>query len=416
MKRNYPLLLASQSLGAFGDQFVLAVIIGQFTFLKKAGTISAAEYQSANAIYPALLFIPYVLLGPLTGYLNDRFAKTRWLLGGNLIKLLGCVVAMLSIALHWENMAWQGLGYFIVGIGACIYGPAKYGILPEILPTERLVKANGTVEMLTLASLLLGALAGARMIDHATPMQCYGALVGIYAVALLLNACMTKTPHNADVRINRAVPEFFRHYRNLLVQPRLGRVLIGTAVFWICGAVMKMNFNPWGLETLGFKTRSDPNTAIALLGLWLAVGIMIGSILAGQLHRVGDVSKTRPYGLLLAVMIGLLGYITNHTVAIAMLIIAGALGGLFLIPLNAALQAESDESKLGKTIACQNFQENVAMCLSSGLVLSGIKAGFTAQAIFVSLAILTGLAALALKIPQAITINKESHREPATTE
>lgn len=430
LPRNYLLLLASQSLSAFGDQFVLAVIIGQLTFLKRDGAITDAAYQSANAIYPSLLFIPYVLFGPVTGYLNDRFAKTRWLLGGNAVKFAGTLLAAASLALGSRDMAWQGVGYFIIGIGACVYGPAKYGILPEILPTERLVKANGTVEMLTLLSILLGALGGARMIDHNSPLLCYGVLLGIYGAALALNACMMLTPHNENVRWQSSVGEFFRHYGGLLTHRRLGKVLIGTAIFWICGAVMKMNFNPWGLNELGFKNEANPNTAIAMLGLWLAVGVMIGSVLAGQFHKVGDLTWTQRYGWMLAVTIMLLGSVgmwafwTEWTVTVPritfnllvmklvlggfqilvwivlVLIVTGFFAGLFLIPLNAALQAESDPAKLGKTIACQNFQENIAMSVSGMLVFLAAKADAAAPHVFIGLAVLVFIAVTLLRIPR----------------
>jgi len=406
--RNYPLLLAAQTLGAFGDQFVLAVILGQFTFMKVRGEIPEADYQLANAVYPMLLFIPYVLGAPLTGYLNDRFSKTRWLLGGNIIKLVGTLIAMASLSSGPGAMAWQGVGYFIVGIGACIYGPAKYGILPEILPLERLVKANGTVEMLTLLAILLGGLGGAKMIDHYPPVACYGVLLVLFGTAAVLNACMTVTPSNPDVRWQNSVGAFFGHFRGLFAQQRLGRVLLGTAVFWICGAVFKMNFNPWGAETLNYKDSPTVNTDIALLGLWLAVGVMIGSMLAGQLHRVGELRWTQRYGWMLAAVIASLGLInhlgldahTQRKLAVAGLIGVGLFAGLFLIPLNAALQAEGDPWKLGKTIACQNFQENVAMTLSGGLVAFATSRGASAPEVFLGLAALVFVTVTLLKIPE----------------
>ena len=402
MKRNYPLLLLSQSLGAFGDQFVLAVIIGQLTFLKQKGLITEQYYQASNAIYPSLLFIPYVLFGPLTGYLNDRFAKTRWLLGGNAIKFAGCLFAAASLAFGWPGLEWQGVGYLVIGLGACIYGPAKYGILPEILPTERLVKANGTVEMLTLLSILIGAVGGAKMIDayKDAPLMCYGALLGIYGTALALNACMTVTPHNENVRLRDSTGEFFGHFRALLTHARLGKVLVGTAIFWVCGSIMKMNFNPWGLETLGFKAEANPNTAIALLGLWLAVGVMVGSVLAGQFHRVGELHWTRRYGFVLAAAIAGLWLTDHRGVAVGVLIGTGMIAGLFLIPLNAALQAESDPAKLGKTIACQNFLENLAMSVSGGLVLLAAQAKFSAPMVFLGLAVLVAVIIFLLRIPE----------------
>jgi len=397
--RNYLLLLAAQTLGAFGDQFILAVIIGQFTFLRRDGAITQAEFQMANAVYPSLLFVPFVLLGPVTGYLNDRFPKNRWLLGGNAIKLLGCLLAALSLGWGHGGLHWQGVGYFIVGIGACFYGPAKYGILPEILPRERLVKANGTVEMLTLAAILFGALGGAKMIDHFSPFVCYGVLMAIYGMALALNSRMDVTPNNPNVDWRQSVPEFFSHYFGMLRQPRLGRVLVGTAVFWICGAVLKMNFNPWGLGTLGYSKSANPNTAVALLGLWLAVGVMAGSMLAGHLHKVGDIRATQPYGWLLAGIIAAMSLVSQHVLVVPTLICCGVFAGLFLIPLNAALQAESDPSKLGKTIACQNFQENVAMSVSGVLVTIAANQGFTPQAVFLGLAAVVAMSVVALRIP-----------------
>lgn len=131
--RNYPLLLASQFLGAFGDNAILAVIVGQLTLLQRSGEIGLDELRTRSAIYTSLLFIPYVLLAPLAGYLNDRHSKTSWLLGGNLLKVLGAGVCSLSL---WHGYVWQAPGYLIVGIGSTIYGPAKYGILPEILPAS----------------------------------------------------------------------------------------------------------------------------------------------------------------------------------------------------------------------------------------------------------------------------------------
>src|SRR5439155_1424521 len=290
--RNYPLLLASQFLSAYGDNVILWFILGPLTLSQQQGLVSQTDLSRANSVYTSLLFIPYVLLAPLAGYLNDRFPKTNWLFGGNLIKLAGTVVAMLSLA---GNSVWQGIGYFIVGIGACIYSPAKYGVLPEILPTEHLVKANGTIEMLTLVAILLGTVGGAVLVDKLPLSYCYPILLGIYGASLALNLFMVRTPNDATIRWRNSAQEFVNNFGSLLRSPRLARVLLGTVLFWICGSMMKMNFQPWGLETLHLKT----NTAISLLGVKLAVGVMIGSVLAGQLHAVGDLRRTQIYGALL---------------------------------------------------------------------------------------------------------------------
>ncbi len=404
--RNYPLLLAGQFLGALGDNAILAVIVGQLTYLQQSGAITATELRTRNTIYTSLLFVPYVLLAPLAGYLNDRYAKTNWLIGGNALKLAGTAICALSV---WYGSTWQGIGYLIVGIGACFYGPAKYGILPEILPRERLVKANGTVELLTLVAILGGAIAGSVMADafKGRVLISFYIVGGIFTAALLFNLFMTPTAHKPEVRLSSSVSEFGQHLRNLLSSARLCRVLIGTALFWVCGAAIKINFQPWGLEVLHLPD----NTQISLLGLWLSVGVMGGSILAGQLHKVGDLRKTQLYGFLLAGMLALLASVnTFHfwrmpvvhagplllVVPVVLLLIAtGVTAGLFLIPLNAALQSESDETKLGKTIAVQNLGDNLGMCLAGAYVFGSVKAGLSSSGVFLGLAlVVTSLVAL----------------------
>jgi LPLT family lysophospholipid transporter-like MFS transporter len=421
-RRNYPLLLASQFLGAFGDNAILAVIVGQLTLLQKAGQLTSEELRSRNTIYTSILFIPYVLLAPLAGFLNDRYSKTRWLRGGNLIKILGTLICALSI---WFGYSWQGLGYFVVGVGSTLYGPAKYGILPEILPREKLVRANGAVELLTLLAILSGGIAGAVIVDHLPLEACYGILLAIFSGSFLLNLLMDATPYDPSVRLAVSVHEFTHHFRVMLSGVRLRPILVGTTLFWVCGAAMKINFQPWGLDVL----KLPDNTQIALLGLWLMVGVMIGSVLAGRLFTIGDLRRTRWFGFSLAValvlifLVGQLGLATvgqslwtatqaDGSVHVRLVILplvmvlligAGIASGLFLIPLNAALQSESDPQKLGKTIAVQNFCDNCGMILSGILVYGCVKAGLSASAVFMVLALLVVGVVTWLRIPHRAT-------------
>lgn len=441
--RNYPLLLASQFLGAFGDNAILAVIVGQLTLLQRSGEIGLDELRTRSAIYTSLLFIPYVLLAPLAGYLNDRYSKTSWLLGGNLLKLIGAGVCALSIRYGY---VWQAPGYLIVGIGSTIYGPAKYGILPEILPRERLVKANGMVELLTLLAILSGAIAGSILVDRAPIWVCYAALLGTFGLALALNVGMTPTPSSPGVRLGTSVREFLRHLGQMLCSQipawrglggapqflgegmasalrgtRLGKILIGTSLFWICGAGMKINFQPWGLDVLHLPD----NTQIALLGVWLSVGVMVGSLIAGAAFQVGDLRRVRPVGFLLGALLVLvfavgslglgnwgrqewatidpdgarrIGLVVLPAVAL-ILVAAGVAAGVFLIPLNAALQAESDPSKLGKTIAVQNFCDNIGMIAAGLVVLGCTRVGLSASQVFLVLAVIVAGVVAWLRIP-----------------
>jgi LPLT family lysophospholipid transporter-like MFS transporter len=400
--RNYHLLLTSQFLGAFGDNAILAVLLGPLMAAREANQITEAQQSIENIIYTSLLFVPYVLLAPLAGYLNDRYPKTRWLKGGNLIKLAGTILA--ASGLIGAGPLWQKIGYFVVGIGACIYSPAKYGILPEVVPAERLVKANGTVEFLTLVAILTGTIGGAAMYDFLPISLCYLILIVIYAISAGLNLLMQPTPAYPEVQLKNSAREFFENMGHILRAPRLSRILFGTVLFWICGAMLKMNFQPWGQQVLHLQSMIQ----ISLLGLWLSLGIMAGSILAGQLYKLGDLHATRRWGWLLAaslITLGMTGWLMRHGLTrhhlfvIGVMLIAGLFAGLFLIPLNAALQAESHQDKLGKTIATQNMVENTAMLGGSAFAFVNVKSGFDPSQLFLVLGIALTVIVFWLRIP-----------------
>jgi LPLT family lysophospholipid transporter-like MFS transporter len=405
-RRNYPLLLASQFLSAFADNFILMLIVGPLLIAFKNGNITAMQQSIGNIYYTSLLMAPYVLLAPLTGYLNDRYSKHRWLSAANFIKLLGAAAAAMSIV---SGQGWLAAGYLIVGIGAAFYSPAKYGILPEILPRERLVKANGAVELLTLVAILTGNVGGAMAFDKLPLAVCYVITMAVYGSSLGLNLLMSRTPFYPEVKYNQSAQAFFRNLALLFSQKRLARVLIGTALFWVCGAVLKMNFQPWGQQVLNLKTM----TQISLLGLWLALGVMAGSMLAGQLYAVGDLRGTRRYGWLLAAGIAALGSVGllldagfNYpmTLTISLLTFTGLMAGLFLIPLNAALQAESHKDSLGKTIALQNGFENLAMLCGSLIAYLDVKKGFNPSELLLLLAAFVAVVVVWLKIPEKAAV------------
>ena len=409
-QRNYPILLTSQFLSALGDNAILAVIVGQLTYLQKAGALTEAQLRTYNTVYTSLLFVPFIVLAPIAGFLNDRYPKTAWLAGGNGLKVIGTLLCTLSIAF---GPIWQGIGYLMVGVGACVYGPAKYGILPEILPKDRLVRANGMVELLTLVAILGGGIVGSVMSDRwkDSVLTSYGVIMGIYLGSLLLNVMMQQTPANPTVRWKTNVSTFWEHAQQLAKAPRLSRMLLGTGLFWVCGAAMKINFQPWGLNVL----RLPDNTQIALLGLWLSVGVMVGSILAGQWFQIGDLRRTRFFGFALGATLALLFSVEplefwRHPViqagplhlvvpVVGLLIGTGIAAGFFLIPLNAALQSESDPGKLGKTIAVQNLVDNIGMSCASLLCLISVKAGISASGVFLVLAAVTIAIVFFLRIP-----------------
>jgi LPLT family lysophospholipid transporter-like MFS transporter len=406
--RDYPLLLIGQFLGAFGDNFLLKAILGPLTYQLAEGKITEQYVTAQNTVFNAVFFVPFIVLAPLAGFVNDRMPKTAWLFGGNALKLLGTAFGLLGVWLHRGDFAasrgWQVAGYALVGIGACMYSPAKYGIIPEIVPAERLVKANGTVEMLTLVAILGGIAGGAYLYDQfRSVVPCYGAALALYAAALIFNAAMRRSRCNASASLGRNVAEFGGSLKALVGHRRLGRILLGCGLFWFTGAVLRTNLQGWGLQVFTQAGLHEiTNVKLISLFIGLTLGIVTGSVLAGQIHRTGDLSWTRRYGLLLGVcilLLGLLGGRWGVAPVMVVLVAAGIVAGLLIVPLNAALQAESDPTKLGKTISIQNFIDYFAM-LAGAAFLAGVgKFNLLPTQAFVALAATLGLIAVVLRMP-----------------
>jgi LPLT family lysophospholipid transporter-like MFS transporter len=363
-RRNYPLLLAGQFLGAFGDNFLLAAILGPLTYALEKGQITETTVNSENAVFGLVFSVPFIVLAPLAGFLNDRMPKTRWLVGGNLIKLAGTAIGLAAVyALAGRaSHDLQVAAYCVVGIGACVYSPAKYGILPEVVPTERLVKANGTVEMLTLVAIVAGLGGGGILYDRTLSLPvCYFASVALYGAAFACNAAMVATPFNPDAELRHSAGEFAANFLSLVRSPRLGRILLGSALFWFAGSTLKSALQGWGLGVFAEAGVHDvTNLKLVLLKVGMVVGIVSGAVLAGQLHRTGDLSWARRYALILAAGLaglGLLGGAHGLTLVVLVLIVTGAAAGLLVVPFNAALQSETDPAKLGKTVSVQNFTD-----------------------------------------------------------
>lgn len=403
--RNYPLLLIGQFLGAFGDNFLLAAILGPLTYALNTGHITEATVNSENALYGLVFSLPFIVLAPLAGFLNDRMPKTRWLVGGNFIKLLGTLAGLTGVlgSSGAASHTLQVVGYTIVGLGACVYSPAKYGILPEIVPLERLVKANGTVEMLTLIAIVGGLAGGGILYDHTLSLPlCYGASAALYAIALACNAAMTRTPCNPAARLSRSVREFCGSFLTLARNPRLGRILLGSSLFWFAGSTLKSALQGWGLMVYAEAGVTDiTNLKLVLLKLGMVAGIVAGSVLAGQLHRTGDLTWARRYGAIMAagfIGLGLLGGHHGLVLVVLVLIATGAAAGLLIVPVNAALQSESDPATLGKTVSIQNFADYVGIAVGAAYLAFLTKQGLNPHQSLIALGLTVAVVTVALRV------------------
>ncbi|MDH4216559.1 MAG: lysophospholipid transporter LplT [Gallionella sp.] len=366
MNLGFYIILAAQFFSALADNALLFAAIALLS-----------ELDSPSWHTPVLqqfFIFSYIVLAPFVGAFADSLPKGRVMFISNIIKLAGCV-AMLA-GLH------PLLAYGLVGLGAAAYSPAKYGILTEYLPPSQLVKANSWMEGLTVAAIVLGAIVGGILINPALTSSMMQHLhiplidsiaklailviVLVYIVAAIFNLYIPHVP--IDHKPFRRNPVFlvkdFLHCFSLLWKDPLGQVSLAvTTLFWGAGATLRLLLLAWAAVALQFDI-----SAAAQLTAWFAIGIAIGSVLAAKFVQLEHSVKVLPVGIAMGVAVLMMIPVTNSTAAVILLIVLGAMGGYFVVPMNALLQHRGHLLMgAGRSIAVQNFNENLSIFAMLGL-------------------------------------------------
>jgi len=346
VRRMYP-LLAAQFLSAFADNAIL------FTAIAMVLRSGSTDGWYVPALQSAFL-VAFVVLAPWVGRLADVRPKRGVLILGNAAKLLGtCLILAGTDPLF---------AYAVVGVGAAVYGPAKYGILPELVNHDQLVKANGLMEGSTIFAIVLGTVIGARVADASTQM----ALLMV-VLAFLLSIGFTLLLPRLPARGAEPGPViagFLGKLRGFFVTARARFSMLGAGLFWAAAAVLRVLIVAWAPLILGLGTTSD----IAELTLYLAVGIIVGAGLAPRLIPIEALRKARIAGYGMGALIVILAGVTDLWPARLVLLATGMAGGLFVVPINAALQELGHKTiGAGGAVAIQNFFENLDMLAAVGV-------------------------------------------------
>lgn len=340
-------LLAAQFLSAFADNAIL------FTAIAMVLTRGETAGWYVPALQSAFL-VAFVLLAPWVGRLADVRPKPGVLVLGNGVKLAGAGLILAGV----DPLP----AYLVVGTGAAIYGPAKYGILPELVGPGHLVKANGLIEGSTILAIVLGTVVGAQMADRsiqAALVMVIIAFLGSIGATLLLPRLEARGGEDGPT-----IRRFVEKMRGFFVTPRARFSMLGASLFWGAAAVLRVLIVAWAPVTLGMLHTSD----IAQLTLFLAIGIVIGATLAPRLVPIEGLRRARLAAYAMGLLILVLAGVTGLWPARLVLLATGIAGGLFVVPINAALQELGHHSiGAGGAVAIQNFFENLAMLAAVGL-------------------------------------------------
>ena len=387
MNRGFYTILAAQFFSALADNALL------FAAIALLASQHAPAWQTP--VLQQFFVFAYIVLAPFVGPFADALPKGRVMFISNAVKLVGCV-AMLA-GTH------PLYAYGIVGIGAAMYSPAKYGILTEYLPHQKLVLANGWMEGLTVAAIILGAILGGIMVgpQFATYVFSKGDLPGVdlwidtapelaivcilvfYFIAALINLYIPRVA--IDHKLPKRNPVFilqdFWHSFRLLWRDPLGQVSLAvTTLFWGAGATLRLIILSWAALTLNFSLEQATQlTAV------VAVGIAIGAVLAARYVTLKRAVRVLPVGIGMGLVVMAMVMVKDWRIALGMLVLIGAMGGYFVVPMNALLQHRGHLLMgAGHSIAVQNFNENLSILVLLGIYALMIKAQLSVNTIIIT--------------------------------
>ncbi len=396
MKRGFYTVMAAQFFSSLADNALLIASIALLIELKGPAWMT-----------PLLKFfftVSYVVLAAFVGAFADALPKGRVMFFTNTIKIVGCCLLFFTqeitptgIPEHLTVL----LAYAVVGLGAAAYSPAKYGILTEMLPPQQLVVANGWIEGLTVASIILGTMMG-------------GMLISPKISAMLLSIDFpfidtgVNTPHEAALLIiavmyllaaavNLHIPDTGARYPKQQTNPlilirdfagcltvlwrdKLGQISLAvTTLFWGAGATLQFIVLKWAESHLHL-----PLDRGAILQGVVAVGIAIGAVLAGRFVPLRRSLSVLPLGIVMGFFVGILIFVTWMPLVYFLLVLIGAVAGFFVVPMNALLQHRGHVLlSAGHSIAVQNFNENLNILFMLALYALMIKYNFHINTIII---------------------------------
>ena len=382
MNRGFYIIMAAQFFSALADNALLIAAISMLRDIQ-----SPAQYEPLLKLF---FTVSYVALAAFVGAFADSMAKGRVMLISNTIKIAGCFMMLvatvpmldvLGIPLYYYVL----LSYAIVGLGAAAYSPAKYGILTEYLPHDKLVIANGWIEGLTVAAIILGTVLGGVLINPTvsahlmaidlpaietsidTPAEVAMLVISLlYLVAALFNLFIPDTgvDHKPLHRNPVYLMHEFWHCVRLLWRDKLGQISLAvTTLFWGAGATLQFIVLKWADRALGLPL----DKATVLQGV-VALGIAVGAVIAAKAVSLDKSGKVLPVGMTMGIVVMGMIFVTGLPVALVMMVAVGAMAGFFVVPMNALLQHRGHILMgAGHSIAVQNFNENTSILAMLGL-------------------------------------------------
>ena len=383
--RGFWFLIATQVQGAFNENGLKNLVV----FIILATVAHQASRDRLVLIVGTLFSLPFILFSMTGGFLADRYSKRTVTIWTKLIEL--AVMLLAIVGLGRQDLNLEMAAVFLASTQAALFGPSKYGLLPELLPDSKLSWGNGVIELGTFLAVIAGGVSGAFLADVFNGRQAWsGAIFLTLSVfGLLLSLGITKVPAADLQKRFRANPlgDLWKQLQLIHKDRVLWLAVLGSTYFWFLGALLTANIVFYGSDVL-----HTTSTRTGILQAAVAIGIGLGSLAAGYLSS-GKVE----YGLIPLGSIGMTVFgivLSAHNLSVnQVLVLLSGLGfaaGFFAVPVNVLIQHRPDEKEKGSVIAAANLLSFVGIGGAAGVyyVLQHL-AHLGPSAIFLSVSLVT---------------------------
>lgn len=369
-KNNFKELLAdwgfqaflwTQFLGALNDNLYKTVVSLRAVHVAASG---GAEYLSLAG---AVFVIPFLLFSGYSGHLADQFSKRQVMIAVKAFEIFAMLMGL--AAFFTSSIPLMLVVLFLMALHSTLFSPAKYGIVPEMLPAQQLSRANGLLEMTTFVAIVIGTALSSALYTmfSGEPWKMGIAMVGVAVVGFTVSFRIRDTgAAGADDKfLWNPFAEVIKGTKQLLADRPSWLTVIGISYFWMLGALFQLDLLLYGTEVLKVS-----DLKVGLMVTSLAVGIGAGSLLAGMISGDRVDLGLVPVGSAAMGAMCLMLYWARFSYAwsIVSLVGLGLASGLFIVPLNAYLQYRSGHKEKGRVLATNNFYNTFGLLIASGVL------------------------------------------------
>jgi acyl-[acyl-carrier-protein]-phospholipid O-acyltransferase/long-chain-fatty-acid--[acyl-carrier-protein] ligase len=352
-------LIAAQFQGAFSDNTLKWLV--SFLVLETAATKEERDLWFVLVV-PLLFSVPFLLFSIPGGFLADKFSKRSVTIGTVVGQL--AVMALATWALAQGRLGWAGVALFLMSTLGAIFGPTKYGLLPELLPESKLSWGNGIIEFGTLLAAILAALAGGYLAHVFHRRQVWSGVIfmALAVVGLFISLAISRVPAaDPGRKFDWNVPrEFFSEVRHMSGDRPLLTAVVANTFFWFLGSLLLLNIVLYGADILHLdETRSS--YLLAGLSMGIGLGSLAAGFVSGKKIQMGMVLPGLAGILVMAALLSRPGIGFGRV--LLWLVLLGFAGGFFVVPINALIQRRPAATEKGRTIAVANMLSFIGVAL-----------------------------------------------------